>query len=210
MSSPTSSTETISVSQGAHSPAPLPSARVANLSASFASIAEQFAHASSLIALGPSSGLSGSYTPQPQPQMDLSGFPERLQAIEDAQAVLREEINSIKIQLQQTPSIEEIGPKPADLEKRVAEILDTMKLDQERLYARLHNATVTVSKMPIMAPPTAAGKAPPNFPATKGEFEHLTKERYEAILKAYGQPVKGDTHARREALRVFLGLPAAT
>ena len=33
-------------------------------------------------------------------------------------------------------------------------------------------------------------------------------ERYEAILKAYGQSVKGDTEAKKQALRVFIGLPA--
>lgn len=112
---------------------------------------------------------------------------------------------------------------------------------QDRLYARLHNATASVSKMPIMAPPTSNGKPPPNFPATKGEFEHLTScvtfhsrllpwtaspeyefdlfrrfdyigERYEALLKAYGQPLpKGPgplVDIRRQALRVFCGLPA--
>lgn len=62
--------------------------------------------------------------------------------------------------------------------------------------------------MPIMALPTASGKPPPDHPNTKGEFEHLTKERYEGLLKAYDQPIKGDTAAKREALRKFLGLPA--
>ncbi|KAH9052716.1 hypothetical protein EDB87DRAFT_1780605 [Lactarius vividus] len=97
----------------------------------------------------------------------------------------------------------------ADLERRLADALAVQKLDQNRLYARLHNSRATVSKMPIMALPTASGKAPPNHPNTKGEFEHLTKERYEALLKAYDQPIQGDTAAKREALRVFLGLPSA-
>lgn len=37
-----------------------------------------------------------------------------------------------------------------------------------------------------------------------------TGERYEAILKAYGQPIpKGPlTETRKDALRVFCGLPA--
>jgi hypothetical protein len=99
---------------------------------------------------------------------------------------------------------------------------------QDRLYARLHNSRAATSKSTILAPPTANGKPPPGFPATKGEFEHLTRmhplfvryytilpnltckgERYEALLKAYGQPLRGDTAAKKEATRVFLGLPAA-
>ncbi|KAI8996232.1 hypothetical protein BD414DRAFT_477183 [Trametes punicea] len=80
---------------------------------------------------------------------------------------------------------------------------------QQRLYARLHNATVTVNKLPIQAPIAANGKIPPNFPSTKGEFEHLTKERYEALLKAYNLPIKGDTSAKREALREFICLTPA-
>jgi hypothetical protein len=81
----------------------------------------------------------------------------------------------------------------------------------------------------------ANGKIPQNFPATKGEFEHLTstydtdklrrppllfypltwfclctEERYEHMMKSYGLPIKGDTAAKREALREFIGLtPAA-
>ena len=79
--------------------------------------------------------------------------------------------------------------------------------------------------MPIMALTTASGKPPPDHPKTKGEFEHLTstiwhsfkigrlltygtEERYEGLLRAYNQPVEGDTAAKREALRIFLGLPA--
>ncbi|KAI0296782.1 hypothetical protein B0F90DRAFT_1819790 [Multifurca ochricompacta] len=104
-----------------------------------------------------------------------------------------------------------------DLEKRLEDTILTLKLDHDRLYARLHNSRVTVAKMPIMALPTATGKPPPNHPNTKGEFEHLTsllfvlslsEERYEALLKAYGQPIKGDTSEKREALRIFMGLTA--
>ena len=79
--------------------------------------------------------------------------------------------------------------------------------------------------MPIMALPTVSGKQPPDHPRTKGEFEHLTstfllrweagcsctssaEERYDGLLKAYDQPIEGDTAAKREALRIFLGLPA--
>lgn len=84
--------------------------------------------------------------------------------------------------------------------------------------------------MQIKAPPTKAGKPPPNFPSTKGEFEHLTsksdiysercnlsvlnetnsipEERYDGILKAYDITVKGDVTVYRERLRAFLGLSA--
>lgn len=76
----------------------------------------------------------------------------------------------------------------------------------------------------------ANGKTPQNFPATRGEFEHLTsaymllarpvfsvtdgelgclEERYEFLMKSYGIPIKGDTAAKRQALREFIGLSAA-
>jgi len=61
--------------------------------------------------------------------------------------------------------------------------------------------------MGLKAPVGSDGKPPPNFPSTRGEFEHITKERYEAILKAYGLPIKGDTDAKREAVRTFVGIP---
>ncbi|RPD63526.1 hypothetical protein L227DRAFT_497473 [Lentinus tigrinus ALCF2SS1-6] len=96
-----------------------------------------------------------------------------------------------------------------ELQKKVDGAIDTIKLDQARLYARLHNATVTTNKMFIKAPMMANGKTPQNFPNTKGEFEHLTKERYEHLLKSYNLPIKGDTAAKREALREFIGLTPA-
>jgi hypothetical protein len=80
---------------------------------------------------------------------------------------------------------------------------------------------------PLKAPVGTDGKPPPGFPATRGEFEHITsqcsffpsvwngpliawcdlEERYESILKAYGLPIKGDTDAKREAVRTFVGIP---
>jgi hypothetical protein len=76
--------------------------------------------------------------------------------------------------------------------------------------------------MPILALPTVSGKPPPDHPRTKGEFEHLTstfllrweagylstssaEERYDGLLQAYDQPIEGDTAAKRETLRIFLG-----
>lgn len=35
----------------------------------------------------------------------------------------------------------------------------------------------------------------------------LAEERYDVLLKAYNLPVEGDTAAKREALRIFMGLP---
>lgn len=102
--------------------------------------------------------------------------------------------------------VEGLESRMESLEARVEGVVDSIKLDQARLYPRLHNACVALNKHPIKALPMANGKPPINFPVTKGEFEHLTKERYEAILKGYNQPVKGDTNAKREALREFIGL----
>ncbi|KAI0782656.1 hypothetical protein C8Q75DRAFT_727324 [Abortiporus biennis] len=104
--------------------------------------------------------------------------------------------------------IEGLESRTEDLEKKVEGIVDSIKLDQARLYTRLHNASVSLNKHLIKAVPMTNGKTPPNFPATKGEFEHLTKERYEQIMKSYNIPIKGsDLNSRREAVREFIGLP---
>lgn len=98
-----------------------------------------------------------------------------------------------------------------------------MLSSQSRLYARLQNASITTNKTFLTPIAMANGKPPPNFPATKGEFEHLTsactsqskfepyadlleEERYEQLMKSYGIPIKGDTAAKRQAVREFLGL----
>ncbi|EIW76873.1 hypothetical protein CONPUDRAFT_168607 [Coniophora puteana RWD-64-598 SS2] len=104
------------------------------------------------------------------------------------------------------------GEPPKDpaieaLEKKIADLAEVVRLEQERLPARLHNSRATYLKYKIKQPVTANGKPAPNFPMSRGEFEHITKERYEAILKAYGLPLKGDTDAKREAVRTFIGLP---
>ncbi|OSD00753.1 hypothetical protein PYCCODRAFT_1437097 [Trametes coccinea BRFM310] len=147
----------------------------------------------------------------------------QLQAVQDRLAQLQSKQPGKEKQVQGGGGVEEVGLDGAkgepenvfksvteiaieELQKKVEGIIETIKLDQQRLYARLHNATVTLNKQPIKAPIGANGKVPPNFPNTKGEFEHLTKERYEALLKAYNVPLKGDTNAKREALREFIGL----
>ncbi|KAH9023318.1 hypothetical protein EDB84DRAFT_1440999 [Lactarius hengduanensis] len=185
------------------------------LSASFAIIAEQLQNASRTIATHapPTSSMAGGPTDH---------LVARLDAIEQAQERLAVELAALR-SLHAGKSREQLLPDAAssassgtstasslaDLERRLADALAVQKLEQDRLYARLHNSRATVYKMAIMALPTASGKPPPNHPNTKGEFEHLTKERYEALLKAYDQPIQGDTAAKREALRMFLGLPAA-
>lgn len=101
--------------------------------------------------------------------------------------------------------------------------LYTLFASQQRLPARLHNSRATIMKATLMTPVTAGGKPAPGFPSSRGEFEHITsksppdaslapltrctEERYEALLKAYGQPLKGDTAAKRDALRSFAGIP---
>ncbi|CAL1698650.1 unnamed protein product [Somion occarium] len=92
------------------------------------------------------------------------------------------------------------------MEGKVESLSETIRIDQARLYPRLLNGNVPLNKNQIHPLPMANGKAPPNFPATKGEFEHLTKERYESLLKSYGVPIKGDTNAKRQTLREFIGL----
>ncbi|THH19880.1 hypothetical protein EUX98_g8692 [Antrodiella citrinella] len=107
----------------------------------------------------------------------------------------------------QQPPEAEVQKRVEALETNVLSILETLKVEQARLYPRLQNAAVTLNKQAIKPLPVqGTGKAPINFPATKGEFEHLTKERYEALLKSYGLPVKGDTAAKREAVREYIGL----
>ncbi|KAI9448620.1 hypothetical protein BJY52DRAFT_1193279 [Lactarius psammicola] len=205
---------------GSGRPGPPLASWAAELSASFGIIAEQLQHASRAIATHPlptTPGAAGAAD-------HLAVLTARLDAIEQAQERLAVELaalRSLHAGKSRAPAPNEFLPDAAlsassgttaaslaDLERRLADMLAAQKLDQDRLYARLHNSRVTVSKMPIMALPTTSGKPPPNHPNTKGEFEHLTKERYEGLLKAYDQPIKGDTAAKREALRIFLGLPA--
>ncbi|KAG6374166.1 hypothetical protein JVT61DRAFT_4818 [Boletus reticuloceps] len=97
--------------------------------------------------------------------------------------------------------------KIEELEKKLNELCETVRLDQERLPARLHNSRATVMKASLKTPTAANGKPVAGFPLTRGEFEHITKERYEVLLKAYAQPLRGDTAAKRDALRAFAGIP---
>ncbi|KZT39207.1 hypothetical protein SISSUDRAFT_1032853 [Sistotremastrum suecicum HHB10207 ss-3] len=126
----------------------------------------------------------------------------RLESIERQQDRLHEEFNELKALVQQTRE----GPER--FEKRLDDQIKAFNLDQQRLPARLHNATASKGPNPIKAPPTASGKTPKNFPNTKGEFEHLTRERYETIMVEYGIPISGDITAKRDTLRSFLGIPA--
>ncbi|KAH9943634.1 hypothetical protein B0H21DRAFT_823618 [Amylocystis lapponica] len=120
-------------------------------------------------------------------------------AIEQTQERLAEDLEVVRLQLGR---VHQHGKE--QLKGKVDKLADTPAASVRRLL----NATVNVKKGAIKAPVTESGKPPPNFPATKGEYEHMTKERYELIMKAYGLPIKGDTTAKREALREFLGLAA--
>ncbi|KZT18506.1 hypothetical protein NEOLEDRAFT_1047267, partial [Neolentinus lepideus HHB14362 ss-1] len=173
------------------------------LSSSFSAMASEIAAASQALA-HPDNPLSSSTTSL---EVDIAALGARLGAIEARQEELVREVEGVK-ELLGRPA-EEGSPEARveALEKKLNDLADAVKLDQQRLYARLSNASVRHQTAVIKVPATADGKAPPNFPGTKGEFEHLTKERYEALLKAYNLPVKGDTDAKREAVRQFLGLP---
>lgn len=70
-----------------------------------------------------------------------------------------------------------------DQNRRGADIIDRI-CSQARLYARLLNSTVTTNKMKLTPPVMANGKTPQNFPATRGEFEHLTStSRYSSLAR---------------------------
>jgi len=169
------------------------------LSTSFSAMAEQISAVSQALAQIPSNASLNGNT------IDIGMLSSRMAAIERTQERLNAEFEALKSQF---TSLNTGSPLSGGLEQRIDDLSSMMKLGQSRLYACLHNSNATLSKMSIKPLLMANGKFPENFPATKGEFEHLTKERYEAILKAYDLPIKGDTAAKREALRVFIGLPA--
>ncbi|KAI0820130.1 hypothetical protein BC628DRAFT_1413298 [Trametes gibbosa] len=196
------------------------------LSASFSTIADQIAAASRALAIAEAP--SGS-------SVEVAALAERLDAVERAQDVMGAQLRAVQELLANVKvnvggphlprgaeEVEEVrkdgeggdfksGVEIAveELQRQVGGVVETIRLDQARLHARLHNAAVSANKMQIKAPVMANGKTPSNFPNTKGEFEHLTKERYEALLKGYNLPVTGDTNAKREALREFIGLTPA-
>ncbi|KAH9851193.1 hypothetical protein C2E23DRAFT_869414 [Lenzites betulinus] len=186
------------------------------LSVSFSTIADQIAAASRALAIAEVPAGSGA---------DVAAFAERLEAVERSQDAMGAQLRAVQELLANVNiggAREEVRKDGGDgefksgveiaveeLQRQVGGVVETIRLDQARLYARLHNAAVTANKMQIKAPVMANGKTPSNFPNTKGEFEHLTKERYEALLKGYNLPVTGDTNAKREALREFIGLTPA-
>ncbi|KIP01942.1 hypothetical protein PHLGIDRAFT_20569 [Phlebiopsis gigantea 11061_1 CR5-6] len=161
----------------------------------------------------------------PTPDRESPAGSTALAVLEQAQSQLKEEIDALREQVEylrtRTPKEKErehAGVLPVAetyelrieaVEKKVDELGEALRLDQQRLYARLLNSTVMTNKVKLTPLVMANGKTPQNFPVTKGEFEHLTKERYELLLKSYGQPDKGDTAAKRQALREFIGLSPA-
>ncbi|KIJ61723.1 hypothetical protein HYDPIDRAFT_115532 [Hydnomerulius pinastri MD-312] len=153
------------------------------------------------MATSPSTAFSGSDV-----SAEFGALKTRLDSIERTQERLSAEFEALKTQFTQLetdrgPGFEEyLGFYP-----RCAWL--TFFSSQQRLPARLHNSRATIMKATLKTPVAANGKPAPGFPTSRGEFEHITKERYEALLKAYGQPLKGDTEAKREALRAFAGIP---
>ncbi|KAG1744618.1 uncharacterized protein EDB91DRAFT_1039785, partial [Suillus paluster] len=161
------------------------------LSASFSAMADQIAAASQALALVPSTAFSGN-----DMSAELVSLKSKLASIESTQERLAAEFAALKEQFTELNT--DKGPALEELDKKIE------ALKKVRLPARLHNSRCTVLKMQLKAPVASDGKPPPNFPATRGEFEHITKERYEAILKAYGLPIKGDTNAKQDAVRTFI------
>ncbi|KAF8547534.1 hypothetical protein OG21DRAFT_907849 [Imleria badia] len=189
------------------------------LSASFSAMADQIAAASQALALVPSTAFSGTDV-----SADLGALRSRLEGIEQTQGRMMAEFEALKTQFTTVGinvngnGVESGGggvatdaaaqtAKIEALEKKLNELSETVKIDQERLPARLHNSRATVMKATLKTPVAANGKPVAGFPISRGEFEHITKERYEALMKGYGMPLKGDTAAKREALRLFAGIP---
>ncbi|KIJ34979.1 hypothetical protein M422DRAFT_51728 [Sphaerobolus stellatus SS14] len=142
----------------------------------------------------------------------IASLLDRLSAIEDGQRRLAQELAGLKEdfmvskQVAPPPPQEANGAEITALQASLKELTDAAKLEQQRLPARLQNALALKAKSPIRMVPLKNGKIPPNSPATRGEFEHITKERYEELLKAYGVPATGDLANKRETLREFLGI----
>ncbi|KAI0029193.1 hypothetical protein K488DRAFT_88973 [Vararia minispora EC-137] len=193
---PESSTDTFTAANGA----PLPVN--AQLAFSFSAISEQLLASSRALAHANRAG---------DPPESIAALAARLDALEAAQRALGEQLEAVRdggVPSATPRSAPDAGPSTAELAQQLAELKETLQLRDAQLYAKLHNARATQPKQKVLAPPTRSGRPPANFPNTRGEFEHLTRERYEAILKAYDQPLRGDTAAKKEAARVFLGLPA--
>ncbi|KAL5520488.1 hypothetical protein ACEPAG_9712 [Sanghuangporus baumii] len=160
------------------------------VSASFNAMADQIAAASQAIAQIP-----------PLPDVQITQLQARIEEISDTQEKLQSELEELRQQ------IRAITERPEKFQKQLDDFIAEFRLEQQRLPARLHNALVTVSKGAIKPVADNSGKNPPMFPATRGEFEHLIKERYESLMKAYGLPIQGDLAAKRNAVRSFIGLP---
>ncbi|KAI0341162.1 hypothetical protein BDW22DRAFT_1408206 [Trametopsis cervina] len=184
-----------------------------SISSSLSALANQFTAASQALAAIPAVPTAG------------NADPEVIAVIQQAQTKLEQELESLKEQVthllehggrsakEKERAVEIVDSEPEasearlqGMERRIEELAEAIRLDQARTYARLQNSVVTSNKMKLTPLVMGNGKTPQNFPATKGEFEHLTKERYEHLLKSYGLPIKGDTAAKRQAVREFIGL----
>lgn len=202
-----------------------------HLSTSFGTIADQITAASHALAAVEVPAGTPAVLPTDSTTA-IAALASRLDAIERTQEHLAEELDAVRahmgkadnapstngaLAVEEEPRAPGTGAPEAEptdlaktveeLQKKVDKLAEMVRLDQSRLYARLRNAVIPINKTPISPLVMANGKTPANFPGTKGEFERMTKERYEHLLKSYDQPVKGDTAAKRQAAREFLGLP---
>ncbi|KAF9494727.1 hypothetical protein BDN71DRAFT_1590228 [Pleurotus eryngii] len=108
----------------------------------------------------------------------------RIEALEARYIHLEEEVAQLRRMIEPNQDVgtgnqqegSSKGGANDELQKKVDNILATIQLEQSRLYPRLLNSSESMSKMSIQPLSTANGKPPPNFPVTKGEYEHLTSE----------------------------------
>lgn len=250
--SPASSTETFTdantsgllhpaLGNGSVCPAPTSDSWPAELSTSFASIAEQLQNASRTLAAHAAAN-------------HLAALAVRVDAIERTQERLAGELAVLRnlhadksgalLHDAAVASSASSKSTTADLERRLADMLATQKLEYVHAAERERSVCWLTHAFqpgpPLRAPAELAcngGKdayhgvanrvwqAADGPPEDQGrvraphQYVLLTweagcsrtssaEERYEGLLQAYDQPIEGDTAAKREALRIFLGLPA--
>ncbi|KAH9923843.1 uncharacterized protein B0H18DRAFT_1120196 [Fomitopsis serialis] len=179
-----------------------PTAWTRRLSSSFGNIAEQISAASQALA---AVEVPASIPANGDVASALAHLTARLDAIEDTQVRIGQEIAGVR-RSSVTRSAKEnsLARTVEELQKKVGELAEIIRLDAlvqppaECHYHEPEDARQAIGH--------GERKDTPNFPGTKGEFEHMTKERYEHLLKSYNLPIKGDTVAKCEAVREFLGL----
>ena len=84
--------------------------------------------------------------------------------------------------------------------------LDHIEIRLHNIEARQLNATAVEQGDPLVSLLTAAGKVPPNFPATRRDLHDLSNTTVKALLIDYHQPVPHDPVHRRQRLKQFIGI----